>query len=68
MNYITTNFKTKCSEDILLQLFGEHERFFYFLVGPNVEFDQVHVQVLGKESWPPLMKSSHSNELKKDGG
>ena len=32
----------------------ERERIFDFLAGLNVEYDQVKVQVLGKEDIPPL--------------
>ncbi|RVW48501.1 hypothetical protein CK203_113267 [Vitis vinifera] len=49
------NFKMRYSKDAaLLQLFVERERIFYFLAGLNVEFDQVCVPILGKESLPPL--------------
>ena len=33
----------------MLRKFVEREQIFEFLVGLNVEFDQVQVQVLGKE-------------------
>ena len=49
------NFKMRYSKDAaLLQLFVERERIFDFLAGLNVEFDQVCVPILGKESLPPL--------------
>ena len=32
----------------------ERERIFEFLAGLNMEFDQVRVQILGKESMPSL--------------
>ncbi|GFZ12770.1 hypothetical protein Acr_23g0011550 [Actinidia rufa] len=45
------NFKMKCGEDAaMLQKFVERERIFEFLAGLNIDFDQVQVQVLGKES------------------
>ena len=44
------NLQMKCSEDAaMLRKFVEREQIFEFLVGLNVEFDQVRVQVLGKE-------------------
>ena len=47
---ITKNLQIKCSEDAaMLRKFVEREQIFEFLVGLNVEFDQVQVQVLGKE-------------------
>ena len=40
----------KCSEDAtMLRRFVDRERIFKFLVGLNIEFDQVRVQVLRKE-------------------
>ncbi|RVX07548.1 hypothetical protein CK203_025222 [Vitis vinifera] len=45
----------KCSEDAAMMLkFVQSERIFEFLVGLNVEYDQVKVQVLGKEDLPHL--------------
>ena len=38
----------------MLQKFVEREMIFEFLIGLNVEFDQVRVSVLGKESSPIL--------------
>ena len=49
------NIKMKCSEDAAMMLkFVQSERTFEFLVGLNVEYDQVKVQVLGKEDLPHL--------------
>ena len=49
------NFKIECSKDAtMLQKFVEREMIFEFLIGLNVEFDQVRVSVLGKESSPIL--------------
>ena len=49
------NIKMKCNEDAAIMLkFVERKRIFDFLVGLNVEYDQVKVQVLGKEDCPPL--------------
>lgn len=45
----------KCSEDAAMwKRFVEKERFFYFLAGLKIEFDQVQVQVLGKDNLPSL--------------
>ena len=47
--------KMKCSEDTAMLLkFVERERIYEFLAGLNAEFDQVRVQVLGKEEVPSL--------------
>ena len=44
------NLQMKCSEDAaMLRKFVDRERIFKFLVGLNIEFDQVRVQVLRKE-------------------
>ena len=49
------NFKMKCGEDAaMLQKFLERERIFEFLAGLNIDFDQVRVQILVKESLPSL--------------
>ena len=49
------NFQMKCSKDVAMVLkFVERERIFEFLARLNVEFDQVRVQVLGKETLPSL--------------
>ena len=49
------NIKMKCNEDAAMMLkFVERERIFDFFAGLNVEYDQVKVQVLGKEDLPPL--------------
>jgi len=45
----------QCSDDaVILKNYMERERIFEFLVGLNIEFDQVRVQILGKESMPSL--------------
>ena len=47
--------KTKCSEDAaILKSFIEKDRVYDFLAGLNVEFDQVRVQILGKDEIPTL--------------
>ena len=47
--------KMKCSEDTAMLLkFMERERIYEFLARLNAEFDQVRVQVLGKEKVPSL--------------
>ncbi len=49
------NFKMKCGEDaVMLQKFVEGERIFEFLASLNLDFDQIRVQVLGKEVLPSL--------------
>ncbi|TXG53873.1 hypothetical protein EZV62_019129 [Acer yangbiense] len=49
------NLKMKCGDDIAtLREYVECERIFEFLAGLNAEFDQVRVQVLGKEPLPSL--------------
>jgi uncharacterized Zn finger protein len=49
------DFKMQCSDDVvILKKYMEIERIFEFLVGLNIEFDQVRVQILGKESLPLL--------------
>ncbi len=45
----------KCSDDaVILKNFIERDRVYDFLVGLNTEFDQVRIQILGKEEVPPL--------------
>ncbi|XP_022761888.1 uncharacterized protein LOC111307857 isoform X2 [Durio zibethinus] len=45
----------KCSEDATtLKKFIEKDRVYDFLAGLNVEFDQVRVQILGKQDLPSL--------------
>ncbi|RVW23401.1 hypothetical protein CK203_098189 [Vitis vinifera] len=45
-----TVIKTKCPEDaIVLKDFIEQDRVYDFLVGLNPEFDQVRIQILGKQ-------------------
>ena len=47
--------RMKCTKDtMMLQKFVERERTIDFLVGLNVEFDQVQVQILGKEELPSI--------------
>jgi hypothetical protein len=49
------DFKMQCSEDaVILKNYVERERIFEFLAGLNIEFDQMRVQILGKESLPSL--------------
>lgn len=49
------NFKMKCSEDAAIMLkFVERERVYEFLAGLNIEYDQVHVQIFGKDHLPTL--------------
>ena len=49
------DFKMKCSEDaVTFKQYVERERVFEFLAGLNVEFDQVRVQVLGKDTLPSV--------------
>ncbi|GFY96524.1 alcohol dehydrogenase 1 [Actinidia rufa] len=48
-------FETKCPDDAtILKKFIEQDRVYDFLVGLNVEFDQVLVQILGKDEVPSL--------------
>ena len=45
----------ECSKDaIIYQEFLEKERLFDFLAGLNGEFDQVRVQILGRDPLPSL--------------
>ena len=45
--------KTKCSEDVVvLKDFIDQDRVYDFLVGLNPEFDQVQIQILGKQEVP----------------
>jgi len=54
LNYYQ-DFKMQCSDDVvILKKYMEIERIFEFLAGLNIEFDQVRVQILGKESLPLL--------------
>lgn len=47
----------KCSDDAkTLKDFVERDKIFYFLPRLNVKFDQVQVQILGKEKLPSLAK------------
>jgi hypothetical protein len=49
------DFKMQCSDDVvILKKYMEIERIFEFLAGLNIKFDQVRVQILGKESLPLL--------------
>ena len=48
-------FEMKCPEDAaILKSFIEKDRVYDFLAGLNPEFDQVRVQILGKEETPSL--------------
>ena len=45
------DFKIQCNDDAVnLKNYVERERIFDFFTGLNIEFDQVRVQILGKES------------------
>jgi len=47
--------KAKCSEDsAILKEYIEQDRVYDFLVGLNPEYDQVQIQILGKEKVPRL--------------
>ncbi|KAJ1432878.1 gag-polypeptide of LTR copia-type [Sesbania bispinosa] len=47
--------KTRCSEDsTILKEYIEQDRVYDFLVGLNPEYDQVRIQILGKEKVPEL--------------
>jgi len=49
------DFKMQCSNDaVILKNYVERERIFEFLAGLNIKFDQIRVQILGKESLPSL--------------
>jgi len=49
------DFKMQCSDDaVILKKYMEREMIFEFLVRINIEFDQMWVQILGKESLPSL--------------
>jgi hypothetical protein len=49
------DFKMQCSDDaMILKNYVERERIFEFLAGLNIEFDQMRVQILEKESLPSL--------------
>ena len=43
-----------CDDAVILKNYIERERIFEFLAGLNIEFDQMRVQILGKESLPLL--------------
>lgn len=48
-------FETKCPKDAtILKNFIEQDRVYDFLVGVNAEFDQVRIQILGRDQIPPL--------------
>ena len=47
--------KARCSEDsAILKEYIEQDRVYDFLVGLNFEYDQVRIQILGKEKVPGL--------------
>ena len=49
------NFRMKCSNNaVMLQRIVKRERIFGFLTSFIVEFDQVWVQIFGKETLPSL--------------
>jgi hypothetical protein len=41
-----------CDDVVILKNYIEKERIFEFLAGLNIKFDQMRVQILGKESLP----------------
>jgi len=48
----------QCNDDAVdLKNYVGRERTFEFFVRPNIEFDQVRVQILGKESLPEFRVS-----------
>ncbi|KAJ1403370.1 Retrotransposon gag domain [Sesbania bispinosa] len=50
--------KAKCTEDsALLKEYIEQDRVYDFLVGLNPEFDQVRIQILGKQKSPAVEKA-----------
>ena len=50
--------ETKCAEDaVILKSFIEEDRVYDFFTGLNAEFDQVRVQILGKEEVPSLKET-----------
>jgi hypothetical protein len=51
------DFKIQCSDDVvILKNYVERERIFEFLARLKIEFNQIRVQILGKESLPSLNK------------
>jgi len=53
--------QAKCSDDsAVLKEHIEQDRVYDFLVGLNSNFDQVRIQILGKERFQGLMEWSHS--------
>lgn len=55
---IYQNIQMKCSDDAsLLKRFVENDRIYDFLIGLNMEFNHVQVQILGKEDFPSLNKT-----------
>jgi len=51
------DFKIQCSDDVvILKNYVERERIFEFLARLKIEFNQMRVQILGKESLPSLNK------------
>ncbi|KAL6339474.1 hypothetical protein AAG906_033010 [Vitis piasezkii] len=63
--------KTKCPENAtVLKDFIEQNRVYDFLVGLNLEFDQVRIQILGKQEQPKTEENSvtggfNSEEMEK---
>ncbi|KAL6334484.1 hypothetical protein AAG906_016029 [Vitis piasezkii] len=56
------NLQMKCSEDAaMLRKFIEREQIFEFLADLNVEFDEVRVQVLGKEDLSSINEPRDNN-------
>ncbi|RVW46161.1 Retrovirus-related Pol polyprotein from transposon RE1 [Vitis vinifera] len=58
--------KTKCPEDAaILKDFIEQDRVYDFLVGLNPEFDQVRIQILGKQELQKEYSEQGKNDLPK---
>ncbi|KAK4437689.1 hypothetical protein Salat_0102900 [Sesamum alatum] len=50
--------KMKCSDDaVMLKNFVEKDRIFEFIAGLNAEFDQIRIQLLGRETLPSLSET-----------
>jgi hypothetical protein len=52
------DFQKDCPRDaVRFQKLVEKERIYDFLIGLNIEYDQIRVQVLGKEPLPSLRQT-----------
>ncbi|KAL0406119.1 UNVERIFIED_CONTAM: hypothetical protein Slati_3925800 [Sesamum latifolium] len=50
--------KMKCTDNVvMLKDFVEKDRIFEFIAGLNAEFDQIHIQILGRETLPSLSET-----------